>query len=381
MRTVDNKEILDSKLEPQPLVERVQEKEKDWFTLYKGSIRTVEELSKYIPLNEEEVKTLKQVIKIYHMQIPEYYLSLIKEPHNINDPIRKQCIPHQNEIREANHESIDPLGEEKTSPVRCLVHRYPDRVLLIVSNNCFMYCRHCTRKRLWRKSIPEPTLKEIEEALEYVKKNKEVREIIISGGDPLTLPTERLDYVLSAISKIRSVEVMRIGTRAPVVLPQRIDNSLCKVLEKYENLWLNTQFNHVNEITPQAIKACKKLQKIGIPVSNQSVLLKGINDDIKVMTELCHKLQSIRVRPYYLFQCDAVVGVAHFRTSIWRGIEIIEKMRGHTSGMCVPEYVVDGEDGRGKIPLAPQYLVSMTPDGVILRNYKNEFFFYYNPEG
>ncbi len=381
MGSSNTKETINTKEDVSLIKNAVQEKEKEWLALYKSSIRSVEDLSKFITLDEKDVKNIKQVSKQYNMRIPEYYFSLIKEPQNLKDPVRMQSIPDACEIDENFHESIDPLGEEKTSPVRCLVHRYPDRALLIVTNNCFMYCRHCTRKRIWRKSIPEPSLKELEQALEYVKSNKSIREIIISGGDPLTLSTERLDYILASVAKIKNIDVIRIGTRAPVVLPQRIDDSLCKVLGKYDNLWINTQFNHPNEITAQSTKACRKLQKAGIPLSNQSVLLKGINDTPEIMMQLCHKLQSIKVRPYYLFQCDAVVGVSHFRTSVWRGVEIIEKMRGHTSGMCVPTYVIDGEDGKGKIPIGPQYLISMTSEGVVLRNYKNECFFYYNPQG
>ncbi|MDD3089428.1 MAG: KamA family radical SAM protein, partial [Candidatus Omnitrophica bacterium] len=225
---------------------------------------------------------------------------------------------------------------------------------------------------------PEPTIKEIEQALEYVKDHKKIREVVISGGDPLTLPTEKIDYILSKVDAIRNVESVRIGTRTPVVLPSRIDDALCEVLEKYDNLWVNVQFNHPRELTAQAIEACRKLQKCGIPVSNQSVLLKGVNDDPEVMTELCQKLQANRIRPYYLFQCDPVVGAYHFITSIWKGVEIIEKMRGHTGGMCVPSYVIDGIDGKGKIPVGPNYLVSMSSEGVTLRNYRNETFFYPN---
>lgn len=354
--------------------------EECWQVCYKNSIKTIDELSDKIPIEPKEKSLLQQVIQTYHMRIPQHYLSLIQEPSNPQDPIRRQCVPSLEELREGAYENIDPLGEEETSVTPFLVHRYPDRVLLIVTGKCFMYCRHCTRKRLWRHKKPEPSLKDINQALNYVKENPKIREIVVSGGDPLTLPTERLDCVLSTISEIRHVEVIRIGTRAPIVLPQRIDESLCKTLEKYENLWVNVQFNHPCEITPQAIEACKRLQKCGIPISNQSVLLKGINDDPQVMMELCHKLQSIRIRPYYLFQCDPVAGASHFRTSIFKGIEIMEKMRGHTSGMCIPAYVVDGTEGKGKIPLGPNYLVSISDEGVTLRNYNNETFFYHNPK-
>jgi lysine 2,3-aminomutase len=243
-----------------------------------------------------------------------------------------------------------------------------------------MYCRHCTRKRLWKQKSFEPSEKEIDAALAYVREHKEIREVVVSGGDPLTLCTEKLDYILSAVSRVENVEVVRLGTRTPVVMPERVDEELCETLGKYEKLWINVQFNHPREITQQSTEACRKIQKQGIPMSNQSVLLKGVNDDPETMKELCQKLQSIRVRPYYLFQCDPVSGAEHFRTSVWRGVEIIEKLRGHTSGMCVPTFVIDGIDGHGKIPIGPNYMVSMSPEGVTLRNYNFETFFYHDPK-
>lgn len=354
--------------------------DENWHAAYKNSLRSVDDLAQYLALNKTEKTSLTQVLRNYHMRIPAYYFSLIKNITDQNDPVRKQCIPSVDEIREEIHETIDPLGEEKTSPSSCLVHRYPDRVLLLVTGKCFMYCRHCTRKRLWKSKTSEPTLGDIDEALQYVTKNSHIREVIVSGGDPLTLSTERIDYILSSLSGIKNIEVIRIGTRAPVVLPQRVDDDLCAALGKYKNLWINVQFNHPAEITAESAYACRKLQKCGIPMSNQSVLLKGINDDSRVMLELCHKLQEIRVRPYYLFQCDPVVGASHFRTPVWKGVDIIEKMRGHTSGMCVPTFVVDGIDGKGKVPLGPDYLVSRLDDGVILRNYNHELFYYHSPK-
>jgi len=354
--------------------------EDNWQSAYKNSIRSIDDLASFFPSVKEEKAVLKHVVKAFHMRIPHYYLSLIGDPSNAADPIRRQCIPSPDEIQETVYESIDPLSEEKDSPAPCLVHRYPDRVLLLVTGRCFMYCRHCTRKRLWQKNIPEPTLKDLEGALAYVKENKQIREVIVSGGDPFILPTERLDYILSSLARIKNIQAVRIGTRAPAVLPARIDENLCRALEKYENLWINVQFNHPREITEEATHACRRLQRAGIPLSNQSVLLRGINDTPEIMAELCQKLQSIRVRPYYLFQCDPVVGAAHFRTPVWKGIGIIEKMRGHTGGMCVPAFVVDGVDGHGKVPLNPQYLLAASEEAVLLRNYKNEVFWYHNPK-
>ena len=351
----------------------------NWHSAYKYSLKNIEELSSYLPIESREKLFLRRIIKTYRMRIPLYYLSLIEDHFNPLDPIKRQCVPTIEELSEGVQETIDPLGEERTSPISCLVHRYPDRVLLLVTSRCFMYCRHCTRKRLWKTNNFLPTMKDIKEATYYIKRNSQIREVIISGGDPLTLPTERLDHILSFISSVKHIEVIRLGTRAPVVFPLRIDAYLCTALEKYENLWINTQFNHPREVTTEAIGACRKLQRCGIPVSNQSVLLRGINDDPQVMIELCHKLQSIRVRPYYLFQCDPVIGASHFRTPLFKGVEIIEKMRGHTSGMCIPTFVIDGIDGKGKVPIGPNYLMSVSSKGVLLRNYNNEMFFYENP--
>ncbi|MCG2711809.1 MAG: KamA family radical SAM protein [Candidatus Omnitrophica bacterium] len=349
-------------------------------SLPRKSIATVEQLSKFINFDDTTRKALNEIVKKYHLLISPYYLSLIKDLNDENDPIRKQCVPAIEELFGNATERIDPLGEKETSVTNILVHRYPDRVLLIATSRCFMYCRHCTRKRLWQNNNVEPSLAEIRSSLDYVRGNESIREIIVSGGDPLTLNQERLDWILEEASSIAHIQAIRIGTRTPVVFPEKITKSLCRILGKYNKLWMNIQFNHPREITPESTGACRMLQKCGIPLSNQTVLLKGINDSPQVMKELCQKLQAIRVRPYYIFQCDEVVGASHFRTSIFKGIEIIEHMRGHTSGMCIPRFVVDGPNGKGKIPLDPQYMLSITPNKVILRNYNNEVFEYYNPQ-
>ena len=351
----------------------------DWRKIQNRSFKNIEQLSRIVSLSEKEKQILEQVTKAYRMLVSEYYFSLIKAPQNPNDPIRRQCVPSAEELREEYIDSIDPLGEENTSPIPCLVHRYPDRVLFLVTNRCFMYCRHCTRKRLWKNKTSDLPLSEINKALDYIRENSRIREVIVSGGDPMTLATEKLDYILSAIYRIKNIEAIRIGTRTPIVFPQRVDSKLCEVLAKYSNLWINLQFNHPREITLEAASACRKLQRCSIPLSNQTVLLKGVNDDPKVMIELCQKLQSIRVRPYYLFQCDPVVGTKHFRTPLLKGIELVGKMRGHTSGMCVPNFVIDGIDGKGKVPLVPNYLVSTSQEGMLLRNYQDELFFYRDP--
>ncbi|MDD4957472.1 MAG: KamA family radical SAM protein [Candidatus Omnitrophica bacterium] len=344
-----------------------------------NSIKNIDDLSRNIPLLKGRKETLRKVAKLFHLRIPKYYLSLIKNIEDTKDPIYMQCVPSPEEIKYSEHDKMDPLGEVKTEATRYLIHRYPDRALLLVTGRCFMYCRHCTRKRLWRCAVAEPSLEDIDEALNYVRENEQIREIIVSGGDPLTLSTEKIEHILSAVSAISTIEVVRIGTRAPVVLPNRIDSELCAVFSKYPKLWINVQFNHPREVTGEATEACRRIQMTGVPMSNQSVLLKGINDDPGVMTELCHKLQSIRVRPYYLFQCDPVVGAAHFRTSVFKGMEIMDSMRGHTSGMCLPTFVVDGVDGKGKIPIAPNYIVSVTDKSLFLRNYAKEVFEYHNP--
>jgi len=350
-------------------------------TRRKNVYKTMEDLDKVLVFPPQDKATLKKVESLYHVRVPEYYLSLITDPANPHDPIRLQSVPHAEELNDAQEADIDPLGEQSMSPVGCLVHRYPDRALLLVTGRCFMYCRHCTRKRLWKDQGAEPSLNDIQQAVSYIQSRPQIREIIVSGGDPLTLATERLDCILDMLKNIPHLEVIRIGTRTPVVFPQRIDESLCRVLERYPNLWINVQFNHPKEVTREAARACRRLQKCGIPLSNQSVLLKGVNDDAAVMKELCQKLQSIRIRPYYLFQCDPVVGASHFRTNVYKGIEILEQMRGHTSGMCIPTFVVDGTDGKGKIPLGPNYLVSQSPEKLTLRNYQFQTFEYINPNG
>ena len=343
------------------------------------SIKNIDQLAQCVPFDPATKEVLEKVSEQFHLKITDHYLSLVRDLSDTKDPIYMQCVPSAEEIKVSEHEYMDPLGEVKTEATRFLVHRYRDRALLLVTGKCFMYCRHCTRKRLWGRDVAEPTDKDIDEALAYVRKNKQIREIIVSGGDPLTLGTRRLERILAKATAIKTVEVVRIGTRAPVVLPKRIDNELCDMLGKFDKLWINVQFNHPREITPEASEACRRIQKQGIPMNNQSVLLKGINDDPETMMKLCHKLQSIRVRPYYLFQCDPVVGASHFRTSIFKGVEIMEKMRGHTSGLCVPTFVVDGVNGKGKVAVSPNYLISVTDHSVILRNYRNEAFEYYNP--
>ncbi|MSQ33312.1 MAG: KamA family radical SAM protein, partial [Dehalococcoidia bacterium] len=265
------------------------------------------------------------------------------------------------------------------SPVPGLVHRYPDRALFVITNICPLLCRHCTRKREWEDGNWVRPKAELDACIDYIRRTKSIRDVIISGGDPLTLSTPRLEEIVKRLRAIDHVEIIRFGTRFPVVLPQRIDDEFCEMVDKYGPIWLNTHFNHPNEVTAEAEKAVRNLLRAGVPVNNQSVLLRGINDSVETQLELVHALMRIRVRPYYLFHADNVRGTEHLRTSVWKGIEIIEGLRGHTSGLAVPTFVVDVPGGGGKIPLQPNYLLSMTDDELVLRNYEGLVFRYRNP--
>jgi len=351
----------------------------DWKWQFRHRITSVEQLAHLIPLSKKEQIELKLVSGRYPFSITPYYLSLI-DLSNPDDPIKKQAIPSFQEIALSGNGSEDPLTEKRQSVVPGLVHRYPDRVLMVLTDICPVLCRHCTRKREWHTGGWVHTPAEIALMLDYIRKHKEIRDVIISGGDPLSLSTSRLESIIAGLRQIKHVEIIRIGTRFPVVLPQRIDDELCNMLSKYGPIWLNTQFNHPKEITPESAAACDKLLRAGIPVSNQSVLLKGINDSVAIQLKLCHGLLRIKVRPYYLFQCDEVKGTEHFRTPVETGIMIIEKMRGHTSGLAVPTFVIDLPDGGGKVPLQPNYLLAHTQSELILRNYQGRFFWYRNPK-
>jgi lysine 2,3-aminomutase len=351
----------------------------DWHWHLRNRITTPDELKKYIKLQPEEEEVFKKKNFSFRMAITPYYLSLI-DPKNPYDPVRLQAIPRIAESHFAAEDMPDPLHEDADSPVPGMTHRYPDRVLLLLTDQCAMYCRHCTRRRkAGEKDAPMPK-DNVEKAIEYIKKNKEIRDVILSGGDPLTMGDERLDEILGKLSKIKHLDIVRIGTRTPVVLPQRINESLLKVLKKYKFVWLNTHFNHPQELTPDACAALARLAESGIVLGNQSVLLKGINDHVDVMKQLVHTLVKNRVRPYYIYQCDLSEGIGHFRTPIAKGIEIMESLRGHTSGLCIPTYVVDAPGGGGKIPVMPNYIVSQMPGRVILRNYEGLLTAYTEPE-
>lgn len=337
-----------------------------WKKLIKESVTSPRELAVLTGIRESE---LREVCKKYPVRIPKYYLSLIK---NFDDGIYKQCMPAREELLDTVCFE-DPLNEEvgylQGGVPKGITHRYPDRVLFIVSNQCAMYCRFCTRKRKVGDLNKQKTWKEIEEGIEYIKTHSEVRDVLLSGGDPLMLNDYVLEKIIKNLRAIPHVEIIRIGTRMPCTLPQRVTLSLCNMLKKYHPIYVNTHFNHPDEITPESEKACTRLADAGIPVGCQTVLLKGVNDSVEVMKTLMQKLVKIRVKPYYIYQADLVLGTNHLRTKVEKGIEIIKGIRGFTSGLCVPHFVIDSPGGGGKIPLLPNYLQEIRDDKVILKNY------------
>lgn len=357
--------------DPTPI--QTAEKDREWKQLLRDSIITPGHLKDAYPQTHVP-QTLERAIKEFPMRVNAYYNSLIKEE---GDPIWLQSVVDERELSDPVGVS-DPLNEEGDSPVPHLTHRYPDRVLFMVTNQCAMYCRFCTRKRkVGRDHSITPTT--IQQGIDYIASHLEVRDVVISGGDPLFLKDDMIESILSRLRAIPHLEIMRIGTRIPVVLPQRITPELCAILKKYHPLYINTHFNSPVECTEQARKACWMLADAGIPLGNQAVLLKGVNDRVEVMRELNHKLLQMRVKPYYIYQADMIKGTAHFRTTVQQGIEIIKALRGHTSGMAVPTFVVDAPGGGGKIPIGPQYIISHGQGRYVLRNYAGEQYVYQDP--
>lgn len=339
-----------------------------WFREMQGSIKSPEELINFFP--QIDLNSIRNVVQIFPMRITKYYFSLIS---SFDDPIYKQVVPDEKELYDFSGVP-DPLSEEEQSPVPSIIHRYPDRVLFMVSNICAVYCRFCTRKRLiGKKAISR---EDIKKGIEYINENENIKEVIISGGDPLSLSDEILDGILRELRKIKNIEVIRIGTRMPCTLPFRITLNLCKILKKYHPIYINTHFNHPVELTEEAKKAIEMLADSGIPIGNQSVLLKGVNDDWKVLYELFRKLLKFRVKPYYLYQADLVEGTYHFRTPIGKGIEIMQKLQGNLSGMAIPKFVLDTPGGGGKVPISPRYIQRIVPDGIYLKNYQGKTIFY-----
>lgn len=333
-----------------------------------------------IEFDSAERKELEETLAKFPLSITPYYLSLIDSSDYMNDPIFKQSFPSPSELMISKYDMKDPLSEDKDSPAPGITHRYPDRVLFHISNVCSMYCRHCTRKRKVGDVDSIPKKEEVIKGIEYIKSNPVVRDVLLSGGDPLMLSDEYLDWILTELGNIPHVEVIRIGTRMPVVLPYRITDELVEVLKKHHPLWINTHFNHPREITASSKNALRKLADAGIPLGNQTVLLAGVNDCHRIMKRLIHKLVQNRVRPYYLYQCDLSEGLTHFRTPIGKGIEIMENLIGHTSGFAIPTYVIDAPGGGGKIPVMPNYLVSWSTNKVILRNYEGVITTYKEPD-
>ncbi len=351
----------------------------DWHWHIRNVIRDIPSLKKVVPIDKAEENRLEKCLCKLRMGITPYYASLI-DPQYKRCVIRMQAIPSINELYNAPDDYEDPLQEDVDSPVPGLTHRYPDRVLLLASHICSMYCRHCTRRRLVGdrdKHLPE---KQINTCINYIRQHKEVRDVLISGGDPLTLEDNYLEDIIKKIRDIEHVEIIRIGTRMPVVLPFRITASLTRMLKKYQPIYINTHFNHPKEITFESKEACERLADSGIPVANQTVLLRDVNDCPPIIKKLMHELLMIRVRPYYIYQCDLSKGISHFRTSITKGLEIIENLQGHTSGMAVPTFVVDAPGGGGKIPLMPNHMISQSDRRFALRNYEGVITTYTQPE-
>ncbi|MCC7013182.1 MAG: KamA family radical SAM protein [Planctomycetes bacterium] len=350
----------------------------DWRWQFKNRITTLDELERHLAIPEAERKMRAEVLSDFRMGITPYYLSLI-DADDPADPILRQVVPLADEFYFRAVGEEDPLGEEKYSPVPGITHRYPDRVLMVISNNCAIYCRYCTRKRtMYEGATPDV---EIDAMVDYIARTPQVRDVVVSGGDPLNYSNQKLESILAKLRAIPHLEIIRIGSRVPVALPQRIDDELVAMLQRYHPLWINVHFNHPRELTPDAARACDKLLRAGIPLNNQAVLLKGVNDSVETIKSLCHGLMKMRVRPYYLYQCDPVRGAEHFRTPIAKGIEIIEGLRGHTSGLCVPTYVVDAPGGGGKIPVQPDYLLRYDERAgrAVLRNFQDKIYEYLEP--
>lgn len=366
------------KIEPQAEIKQW----KDWKWQVRHSIRTIEEFENLTGIHFDaiEKEELEKTINRFPLSITPYYLSLINVKNFRHDPVYKQSFLDSRELLISPCEMKDPLAEDHDSPVPGITHRYPDRVLFLVSNVCAMYCRHCTRKRKVGDVDYIPDREQIKKGIDYIRNTPQVRDVLLSGGDPFMLPDDYLDWILTELQSIPHVQVIRIGTRTPVTLPYRITDNLVNMLKKHHPLWVNTHFNHPREITDSAKEALTKLADAGIPLGNQSVLLADVNDCPRIMKELVQQLVKNRVRPYYIYQCDLSEGLSHFRTPVTKGIEIMESLIGHTSGFAVPTYVIDAPGGGGKIPVMPHYIISWNTNKVILRNYEGVITSYQEPD-
>ncbi len=353
------------------------EKWMNWRWQMSNRLNTVEELEQVINLTDSERKALS-TDGLFRVDVTPYFASLI-DPDDPNCPVRKQVIPTAQEMVPFQSMMEDSLAEDKHSPVPGLVHRYPDRVLMLITTQCASYCRYCTRSRIVGDPLQTFSRAEFDAQIEYIENNPQIRDVLLSGGDPMVLAPKIVDMILSRLRAIPHLEIIRIGSRVPVFLPMRVDEKFCEMVSKYHPLWVNIHVNHPKEITPELAAAMDRLSRAGVPLGNQSVLLAGINDSVRIQRKLVHELVKIRVRPYYLYQCDLVEGSGHLRTTVSKGIEIIEGLRGHTSGYAVPTYVVDAPGGGGKIPVQPNYIISQSPGRIVLRNFEGFITTYQEP--
>jgi lysine 2,3-aminomutase len=351
----------------------------DWRWQLRHRLETREDLEQYLRLTDDERRGVEIAPGLFRIGVTPYYAELMDADH-ASCPVRMQVVPRGAEARVSVGEYVDPLGEDSLSPVRCIVHRYPDRVLFLALDRCAIYCRHCNRRRMVGQETGIIAREDLEAGLDYIRRTPAVRDVLISGGDPLTLSTDKLDWLLGQVRAIDHVDIVRIGTRVPVCLPMRIDDALCAMLKRHHPLYINTHFNHPKEITDEARAACGKLADAGIPLGNQTVLLRGINSQPRTIEVLNRALLKMRVRPYYLFQGDPVQGTDHLRTPVGAGIEIMEHLRGRITGLGIPHFVIDAPGGGGKIPMGPNYLLAWGTDRLTLRNYENKTVTYVEPE-
>jgi lysine 2,3-aminomutase len=346
-----------------------------WKWQLKNRITKLEHLEQYMELTAEERAGCLFAKDKLAMAVTPYFFNLI-DPENPNCPVRRQVIPRSGEMQTAPEEMLDPVGEENTKPVDGIVHRYPDRVLFLVTDRCAAYCRYCTRSRLVSNAQDYNFHPEFESGLEYIRKHTEIRDVLLSGGDPLLLSDRKIDYLLGELKRIPHVEFVRIGSRIPVFLPQRITPELCEIFKKHGPVWISIHVNHPNECTLALRDACEQLTYAGVPIGNQSVLLREVNDNAEVMQSLIHRLLMMRVRPYYLYQCDLITGSAHLRADPRKGIEIIRSLRGHTTGYSIPQFVIDAPGGGGKIPINPDYVKEITNEAIVMRNFNGDEYRY-----
>lgn len=346
-----------------------------WVWQLQNRLQRPEQLQDYLTLTQQELKGCEHASHKLSLSITPYYFNLIDRD-DPDCPIRKQVIPQEGEMLVAPEEMLDPVGEEKTMPVPGLVHRYPDRVNFLVTDRCAAYCRYCTRSRMVSNAQDYNFHPEFERALNYIEQTPQVRDVLLSGGDPLLLSDKKIDYLLGRLRAIPHVEFIRIGSRIPIFLPQRITPELCEVLKKHGPIWMSIHVNHPKECTWELKAACERLSFAGVPIGNQSVLLKGVNDSVEVMKSLIHRLLMMRVRPYYLYQCDLITGSKHFRVDVRKGLEIIQALRGHTTGYAVPQYVIDAPGGGGKVPINPNYIKELTDEAITISNFEGQTYQY-----